>query len=86
MYLLKTVDLVRNEKLDPRDKIPVGYFTFYEEKWVFVNQKLEDMIDLSENKEVPINSMVELTQGKKLLLSKKEAGRLALITITNTNN
>lgn len=78
--------VVRNEKLDPRDKIPVGYFTFYEGKWVFVNQKLEDMIDLSENKEVPINSMVELTHGKKLLLSKKEAGRLALITITNTNN
>jgi hypothetical protein len=80
--------VVRNERLDPKDKVPVGYFTFYNDKWVLVNQKLDAMKDLTENREVPVNDMVELTQGKKLLLSTKEGGRLVLITITNeeTNN
>lgn len=80
--------VVRNERLDPKDKVPVGYFTFYNDKWVLVNQKLGAMKDLTENREVPVNDMVELTQGKILLLSTKEGGRLVLITITNeeTNN
>ncbi|UUC44696.1 helix-hairpin-helix domain-containing protein [Flavobacterium cerinum] len=79
-------NVIRNEKLDPKDKKPIGYFTFYEGKWVLVNQKLESLKDLTENKEIPVNSMVELTDGKKLLLSSEEGGKLALITITNKNN
>lgn len=76
----------RNERTAPKDKIPVGYFTFHENKWVLVNQKLETMKDLTENKDVPINTMVELTQGKKLLLSSETGGRLVLVTITNEKN
>ncbi len=79
-------NIVRNERLDPREKIPVGYFTFYEGKWVFVNQKLDAMKDVTESKDIPMGSMVELTNGKKILLSSKEGGRLVLITITNNNN
>ncbi|MGQ3088663.1 MAG: kinase, partial [Flavobacterium sp.] len=78
-------NIVRNERLDPREKLPVGYFTFFEGKWVFVNQKLEHMKDVSEGKDIPAGSMVELTNGKKILLSSQEGGRLALITITNNN-
>ncbi|MNR62107.1 hypothetical protein D3C85_1840350 [compost metagenome] len=63
--------------------MPVGYFTFYNDKWVFVNQKLTSLKDLTEDQEVPIGTMIELTDGKKILLSKEEGGRVIMITMAN---
>lgn len=85
-YLFKwhvTRKLIRNEGLTTADKKPVGYFTFYQNKWMLVNQSLNGMKDLNEQKEIPVNSMVELTNGKKILLSNEEGGRLLYITLTN---
>ena len=76
-------NIIRNEKLTAEQKIPVGYFTFYEGKWVLVNQKLTSLVDKTEEKVIPINTMVELTDGKKLLLSKEEGGRVILVTLAN---
>jgi hypothetical protein len=39
--------------------------------------------DLTEDKEVPVNTMVDLTDGKKLLLSNEEGGRVVVITMAN---
>jgi hypothetical protein len=75
--------VIRNESLTAEDKNPVGYFTFYQDKWVLVNQTLTSMKDLSEQKEVPPNSMVELTEGKKILLSNEEGGRIIYVTMAN---
>jgi hypothetical protein len=75
--------IIRNEKLTDAQKVPVGYFTFHENKWVFVNQKLNSMKDLTEDKEVPIGSMVEIADGKKILLSNEEGGRLFIVTMAN---
>jgi len=75
--------VVRNEKLTAEQKIPVGYFTFHHNKWVFVNQKLTSLKDLTEDKEIPVNTMVDLTDGKKLLLSNEEGGRVVVITMAN---
>lgn len=85
-YLFKwhvTRNIIRNESLKQEDKKPVAYFTFYQNKWVLVNQTLNGMRDLTDQKDVPINSMVELTNGKKILLSNEQGGRLIYITITN---
>lgn len=85
-YLFKwhvTRNIIRNESLKQEDKKPVGYFTFYQNKWVLVNQALKGMKDLTNHKDIPINSMVELTNGKKILLSDEKGGRLLYITITN---
>lgn len=76
-------NVIRNERLTSEQKVPVGYFTFHNNKWVFVNQKLSSLKDVTEAKEIPIGSMVELTDGKKLLLSKEEGGRVVIITIAN---
>jgi serine/threonine protein kinase len=76
-------NVTRNERTSAEQKIPVGYFTFHQNKWVFVNQKLTSLKDLTEDKEIPINTMVEITDGKKLLLSKEEGGRVVVITIAN---
>jgi hypothetical protein len=74
---------VRNEKLTAEQKVPVGYFTFHNGKWVLVNQKLTSLKDLTENKEVPVGTMVDITDGKRLLLSNEESGRVVIVTMAN---
>ncbi|OJV22443.1 kinase [Dyadobacter sp. 50-39] len=76
-------NISRNEKLSAEQKIPVGYFALYNNKWVLVNQKLNGLKDLTDNKEVKVGEMVELTDGKKILLSKEDGGRLILVTLAN---
>lgn len=75
--------IVRNEKLTTEQKTPVGYFTFYKGRWVLVNQKLDSLKDLTENKQIPAGSMTELTDGKKFLLSDREGGRVMVVTMAN---
>lgn len=85
-YLFKwhvSKKIIRNESLTKVDKKPVGYFTFHQNKWVLVNQNLLGMRDITEQRDIPLNSMVELTNGKKILLSNEEGGRLLYITLTN---
>ena len=76
-------NIPRNERLTTAQKEPVGYFTFHNNAWVLVNQKLTGLKDLTEDKMIGINEMVELTNGKKLLLSKEEGGRVVVITMAN---
>ena len=75
--------LVRNEKLTDAQKARVGYFALHNYKWVFVNEKLTSLKDLTEDKEIPVGSMIDITDGKKLLLSNQEGGRVVLISIAN---
>lgn len=78
-----TQKVIRSEKLTADQKIPVGYFTFHNSKWVFVNQTLTSLVDKTENKDIPIGTIVELTHGKQLLLSKEDKGRVVVITLAN---
>ena len=48
-----------------------------------VTSTLTSLKDLTEDKEIPVNSMVELTDGKRLLLSKDDGGRIVNITMAN---
>ena len=76
-------DIIRNEKLSNTDKESVGYFSFHNNKWVFVNQKLNNLKDVIEGKTIPIGGMVEITEGKDLLFSTEEGSRRARVTIAN---
>jgi serine/threonine protein kinase len=76
-------NISRNERLTEEQKKPLGYFTFHNGKWVLVNQHLPSLVDKTEDKDVPIGTMVELTHGKKILLSKEEGGRVVVITMAN---
>ncbi|MDB5197324.1 MAG: putative protein kinase, partial [Flaviaesturariibacter sp.] len=78
-------NVIRNEKLTAEQKVPVGYFTFTSNKWVLVNQRLTTLKDLTEGKEVPPNTMVDITDGKRLLLSAEEGGRVVVVTMANNN-
>lgn len=72
-----------NERLTEQQKKPVGYFVFHNNKWQLVNQTLTSLRDVTEGKEVPVNSMVELTDNKQLLLSAEEGGRLVIIQLVS---
>ena len=76
-------NIVRNEKLTAAQKEPVGYFTYHNDKWVLVNQKLTSLKDLTNDKEIPVGTMVDLIDGSKLLLSNEEGGRVVVITMAN---
>jgi hypothetical protein len=70
-----------NEKLSAEQKKPVGYFVFHENKWKLINQQLPDLEDKTEGKKIPINQAVELTDGKQILLSKADGGRLVIVQL-----
>lgn len=72
-----------NEKLTDSQKKPVGYFSFFQNNWCFVNQTLIGMKDMTENKEIPRNSMVVLTEGKQILLTSEPGGRLVQIQLVS---
>ncbi|MDR2962833.1 MAG: kinase [Bacteroidales bacterium] len=76
-------NLSPNEKLTAGQKKPVGYFVFHNNKWLFVNQTLTDLEDKTENRKIPIGQAVELTDGKQILLSKEEGGRLIVVQLAN---
>ncbi|MEO5978350.1 MAG: kinase [Chryseolinea sp.] len=76
-------NIVRNEKLSADDKKPLGYFAIHNGEWVLVNQNMKSLKDVTEDKDVPVGTMVTITDGKKLLLSKEEGGRIAMITMAN---
>jgi serine/threonine protein kinase len=70
-----------NEKLTEEQKRPVGFFVFHGNKWLLVNQLLNDLEDKTEGKKIPINQAVELTDGKQILLSKENGGRLVIVQL-----
>jgi hypothetical protein len=73
-----------NEKLTAEQKKPVGYFVFRQSKWLFINQHLNDLEDKTENKSIPRGETVELSEGKQILLSKEEGGRLVTVQLVNS--
>lgn len=76
-----------NEKIAPEHKKPVGYFVFHQNRWVFVNQTLHEMRDVTgdEPVAVPIGEMIELVDGQKIQLSNADGGRLIHIQMANVS-
>lgn len=73
--------IVPNERLDPKDRKPVGDFHFHKGKWILINRNLPGMRDVSDNCEIPIGKSVDLVDGKKILLSNDRGGRLIVVQL-----
>lgn len=73
--------IVANEKTKPEDKKPVGDFHFHNGQWILINRRLPDMWDKTDNKQIPIGSYVPLTEGRNILLSKENGGRLISVQL-----
>ena len=75
--------IVANEKTRPEDKKPVGDFHFHNGQWILINRRLPDMWDKTENKQIKIGEFVPLTDGRTILLSKENGGRLITVQLVN---
>lgn len=73
--------VVPNEKLDPKDKKPVADFHFHNGQWILINRSLPAMYDKSENVQVETGKSVPLVEGKKILLSTENGGRLIVVQL-----
>lgn len=73
-----------NEKLTSDQTKPVGYFAFHGNKWMFVNQTLTGLKDVTADKPIPIGEALELIDGQQILLSPEEGGRLIQVQMTGS--
>ena len=72
-----------NERIKPEDKQPVGDFHFHNGKWILINRRLTSLWDKDVDKKIEIGQYVELTEGKKILLSTEDGGRLIIVQLVN---
>jgi hypothetical protein len=76
-------NIAPNEKLTDEQRKPVGYFVFHQNEWHLINQRLPDLEDKTEGKKIAIGNDVILTEGKQILLSKEEGGRVIIVQMVN---
>ncbi len=76
--------LTPGERLTSQQMEPVGYFVLHCGRWLFVNQKLNQMKDVDTGEAIKIGGHVELTDGKRLLLSAEDGGRLVHVQIAGS--
>ena len=72
-----------NEKTTPEQKLPVGDFHFHNGKWILINRRLPNLYDKDLDKKIEIGQAIELTEGKKILLSTEDGGRLVIVQLVN---
>lgn len=72
-----------NEKLADDQRRRVGYFVLHAGQWWLVNERLPNLTDVDTGTNIPIGDKVELTDGRKLLLSKEDGGRLILVQMVD---
>ena len=72
-----------NEKLSDEDKKPVGDFHFHNGRWILINRRLDSMYDKDMDRKIEKGDFVELTDGKKILLSTEDGGRLIIVQLVN---
>ena len=70
-----------NEKTSAEQKIPVGDFHFHNGKWILINRRLTSLYDKDINKKIEIGEAVELSEGKRILLTTEEGGRLIIVQL-----
>lgn len=66
------------------NKAPVGDFYFSNGKWYLRNLALANLCDKDFNIKINIGNSVELSNGKKILLSTEKGGRLVVVQLTNS--
>jgi hypothetical protein len=68
-----------NERLTAEQTKRVGYFIFHQNQWWLVNENLPDLMDVANKTTIPIGEKIELLDGKQILLSRQDGGRLVVV-------
>ncbi len=77
--------VIRDERLTDDKKIRLGYFSFYNNNWYFINEHINNMYDITNKVKINKNSMVLLANNLKLRFGNQRNDRLALITIIDNS-
>ncbi len=79
--------IVPNEKLADEQKKRVGYFVFHGDQWWLVNERLQGLFDVTGDMKIKIDigHKLELKDGQKILFSKEDGGRLAVVQMVNSS-
>lgn len=75
-----------NEKTSDADKKPVGDFHFHNGQWILINRRLPSMYEILDDgtkKQIKVGEFVPLTEGRKILLSTENGGRLVIVQLVN---
>ena len=75
-----------NERMTAEEKKPLGYFVFFQNKWLLINQKMMDLEVINDDNTkqiIKINESIELKDGLKFILSKADGGRLVVVQVVN---
>ncbi|MGH8475441.1 MAG: helix-hairpin-helix domain-containing protein [Methylococcales bacterium] len=70
-----------NERLNAAQRKRVGYFLFHNGNWLLVNESMPELTDLKTNQPIAIGQAVTLEEGSRLLLSRQNGGRLAVLQL-----
>lgn len=76
-------NITPNERLTDEQKKPIGDFHFQNNKWILVNRRINELMDVQTKQIIPIGSSIELTEGKQIILSKETGGRLIIVKLIN---
>ena len=57
--------------------------TFSIGEWILINRRLTSMKDITGKKEIKIGDYVSLTDGRQILLSGEDGGRLVVVQLVN---
>lgn len=72
-----------NEKLESARKQRLGYFSYYNNKWLLVNQHMKDLKNVKTGELIAENKSVELVDGLQLQLSQSRTGRIVNVKLAN---
>ncbi len=75
--------IMANEKITAEQLKPVGDFHFFNGQWILINRRLDSLWDKTDNKKIEIGQAVPLTEGRKILLSTEDGGRLIVVQLVN---
>jgi len=77
-------NIVPNERLKDKDNARIGYCIFHKGQWIFVNERLNDMYDYTDNnnvKKIEKNQSIVLNDGVKILVKSGRSSRLLLVQL-----
>jgi hypothetical protein len=75
-----------NEKITPENRKPAGDFHFHNNQWILINRRLNSMYEIlpdGNKQQIPVGGFVALTNGKNILLSTEDGGRLVNVQLVN---
>jgi hypothetical protein len=73
--------VVPNEKLAEDQKKRLGYFVFHNDEWWLVNERMNDLMDVSSEQKshIPVGGRLALKDNQKILFGKGDGARLAVV-------